>query len=116
MSSVRAKMQCVAKIEGTSGTLIRLVAIYADHHGVRAEENKAFTDATPSAEVCLTIAHGKAAADHFAEGSVHYVDFNNAVNGPQPDYQALYYEASQRLKSLMRAAQMVAMPIDSINS
>lgn len=72
---VRAKMQCAGKTPAPGGATIRLFAVYADSKGARAEENKAFSDATPYGEVNLFIADNKPAGDAFVPGQQYYVDF-----------------------------------------
>lgn len=72
---VRAKMQCAGKTPAPGGATIRLFAVYADSKGARAEENKAFSDATPYGEVSLFIADDKPAGDAFVPGQQYYVDF-----------------------------------------
>lgn len=76
MQQVRAKMECGSKVTDSDGnTLISLFAVYSNKDGSRAEENKAFSDATPSGSVNLTITKGMPAADLYQPGKQYYVDF-----------------------------------------
>jgi hypothetical protein len=73
---VRAKLQCTNKfVDACGNTQIRLDAIYADKDGSRAQENMAFSDATPCASFVMTISKGKPAADAFVYGQAYYMDF-----------------------------------------
>lgn len=81
---VRAKMECGSKVTDEHGnTLVSLFAVYANKDGSRADENKAFSDATPSGSVNLMISPGMPAADLYQPGKHYYVDFT-AVEEEQP--------------------------------
>jgi hypothetical protein len=75
--TVRAKVRCSSKTknEGFDGTAFRFDAVYSNDP---SSENKAFTDATPSLSLNMTISDGKPAADQFAEGKEYYLDFSPA--------------------------------------
>ena len=81
---VRAKLQCGNTFVNVNGdTQIRLHAVYANKDGTRAEENKAFSDATPAAEFSMTVTKGKPAADAFVAGQDYYVDFTPVITETQ---------------------------------
>ena len=61
--NVRAKFTCNAKIPAYGSTTVYLNAVYSNQDGSRAEENKAFSDATPSGHIAISIADGKPALD-----------------------------------------------------
>lgn len=71
---VRAKMKCnlVAPAVFGNQVCVRFNAVYSDDPN---HENKAFTDATPSADVSLWIGADKPAATAFEAGKDYYVDF-----------------------------------------
>lgn len=77
-STVRAKFRCTAKLPAAynSDTLVHLSAVYSSDP---KSENKAFTDATPSAYLQMQIAAGKPAADLFVLGQDYYLDFTPCV-------------------------------------
>lgn len=75
MDKVRAKMYCGGKYDVTGGVQIHLTAVYSNDPN---SENKAFSDATPSAEMTMFIAGGKPAADLFEAGKEYYLDFTKA--------------------------------------
>lgn len=73
---VRAKMKCGNKITNADGsTSLTFYAVYSTDPD---SENKAFSDATPTASVSMTIAKGKPAADFFVADEQYYVDFTLA--------------------------------------
>ncbi|WP_243021742.1 hypothetical protein [Simplicispira sedimenti] len=76
--SVRAKFTCNSKIPSHGTTTVYFNAVYANKDGSRAEENKAFSDATPSGQIALSIADGKPALDAFELGKSYFVDFTPA--------------------------------------
>lgn len=71
---VRAKMRCnhVGAAPYGNQTVVMLNAVYSTDPNA---ENKAFTDATPSAMVQLNIDASKPAAQAFEVGKEYYVDF-----------------------------------------
>lgn len=94
---VRAKLQCSNTFVNANGdTQIRLYAVYSNKDGTRAEENKAFSDATPAAEFSMTVTKGKPAADAFVAGQDYYVDFTPVISETQIDS----IEAEIQAKSL----------------
>lgn len=74
---VRAKMKCnlVAPAAFGNQVRVRFNAVYSDDSN---HENKAFTDATPSADVSLWINADKPAASAFEVGKDYYVHFTPA--------------------------------------
>lgn len=71
--SVRAKFKVTSKIPGYSNTTtVGLSAVYSSDP---SSENKAFTDATPSGQINISIANDKPALDAFVMGEEYYVDF-----------------------------------------
>lgn len=78
---VRAKLQCISKWTSVGGdTHLRLEAMYNDKDGTRAQENMAFSEATPSASFSMTVSKGKPAADAFVSGEAYYLDFTPVAN------------------------------------
>jgi hypothetical protein len=73
--TVRAKFICQSKIPSGSQTTVFLSAVYSNKDGSRAEENKAFSDATPSGMVQISIANDKPALQQFEVGQAYYIDF-----------------------------------------
>lgn len=69
---VRAKLQCNAAIPVTGGTTYYFHAVYSNEPN---SENKAFTDATPSANLTIHVADTAPAAGRFEQGQSYYVDF-----------------------------------------
>lgn len=76
--NVRAKFICNSKIPSGSQTTVYLNAVYSNRDGTRAEENKAFTDATPAGQIAITIANDKPALEAFEMGKAYYLDFTPA--------------------------------------
>ena len=76
--NVRAKFTCNAKVPAYGSTAVYLNAVYSNPDGSRAEENKAFSDATPSGHIAISIADGKPALDAFVVGKSYYLDFTPA--------------------------------------
>lgn len=76
MSKVRAKMKVTSITNFGTGIGVKLTAVYSTDP---KNENRAFSDATPSANIDIQIAAGKPAADAFVVGDEYYVDFT-AVN------------------------------------
>lgn len=78
---VRAKMKCMT-IEtldwgapAQKQVKVKMGAVYSNDPN---HENKAFSDATPSGSVELTIQGNKPAATMFEAGKEYYVDFTEA--------------------------------------
>lgn len=71
--SVRAKFYVTSKIPGYNNTTtVGLSAVYSSDP---ASENKAFTDATPSGQISISISNDKPALEAFVMGEDYYVDF-----------------------------------------
>ena len=71
--SVRAKFYVTSKIPGyNNATTVGLSAVYSSDP---ASENKAFTDASPSGQISISIANDKPALEAFVMGAEYYVDF-----------------------------------------
>ena len=77
-NTVRAKFTCNAKIPAHGRTTVFFNAVYSNSDGSRAEENKAFSDATPSGQISISITNDKPALDAFEIGKSYYVDFTPA--------------------------------------
>ena len=76
--SVRAKVRCNSKSPASgpgTATSLSFGAVFSDDP---ASENKAFSDATPSLSLSMSIADGKPAADQFEQGKEYYLDFTPA--------------------------------------
>lgn len=72
---VRGKFTVTSKIPGYGNqTTVGLSAVYSNDP---ASENKAFSDATPSGQINISIAQGKPALDAFEMGKAYYVDFTS---------------------------------------
>lgn len=73
---VRAKFTCNAKIPSYGNqTVVHMNAVYNNTDGTRAEENKAFSEATPSGTIQICIANDKPALAAFETGKQYYIDF-----------------------------------------
>lgn len=71
--TIRAKFTCNAKIPGYgNATTVHLNAVYSSDPN---SENKAFSDATPSGQINISIANDKPALEAFELGKSYYVDF-----------------------------------------
>ena len=81
--SIRAKFICNSKVQSGTQTVVWLNAVYANSDGSRAEENKAFSDATPAGQIAICIQNDKPAVEAFVQGRAYYVDFTE-VPAPQP--------------------------------
>lgn len=77
-STVRAKFVCNAKIPTGGQTTVFFHAVYSNKDGTRNEENKAFSDATPSGSVSISIVNDKPALQAFEQGKSYYLDFTPA--------------------------------------
>lgn len=78
--TVRSKFICNAKIPGYGDqTSVHFNAVYSNSDGSRAEENKAFSDVTPSGSITIVIAKDKPALDAFEIGKAYYVDFTHVA-------------------------------------
>lgn len=77
-TTVRAKFTCGSKVPMPSQTTVSFYAVYSNKDGTRAEENKAFSDATPAGTVQITIANDKPALEAFEVGKAYYLDFTAA--------------------------------------
>lgn len=76
---VRAKFQCHSKIPlSDGGVTVCMSAVYSNKDGSQNEENKVFSEATPSGHFSMHIAAGKPAAGAFVQGQSYYVDFTPA--------------------------------------
>lgn len=72
--NIIAKMVCQSMQKSEEAETIILQAVYDDG----CEENKSFSEATPSASVNMTISN-KAAFGAFVEGQKYYVNFSPAT-------------------------------------
>ncbi len=77
-TTVRAKFTCNAKIPTAAQTTFYFNAVYSNKDGTRNEENKAFSDATPSGMIQICIAQDKPAVEAFEPGKSYYIDFTLA--------------------------------------
>lgn len=73
--TIRAKFVCNAKIPSYGSTTVVLNAVYSSDPN---SENKAFTDATPSGNIQISIADDKPALEAFQIGQAYYIDFTPA--------------------------------------
>lgn len=77
MEKVRAKVICTGLIpdEYAQSTIVGFSAVYSDDPN---SENKAFSDATPSLQMQMSISNGRPALDYFKPGEHYYLDFIKA--------------------------------------
>ncbi len=74
--TVRAKFVCNAKIPNYGNTTtVHFNAVYSSDPN---SENKAFSDATPSGSLVISIANDKPALGLFEQGKAYYLDFTPA--------------------------------------
>lgn len=73
--TVRAKFVCNAKIPSYGTTTVQFHAVYSSDPN---SENKAFTDATPSGSLSISISDDKPALALFEQGKAYYLDFTPA--------------------------------------
>jgi hypothetical protein len=79
MGNVRAKVRCNSKTPSGGATHLSFGAVYSSEPN---SENKAFSDATPTLSLNMSITDGKPAADAFEEGKEYYLDFSPASEAP----------------------------------
>lgn len=70
--TIRAKFVCSSLIPSYYTTTVGLSAVYSSDP---TSENKAFSDATPSGQINISIANDKPALAAFEIGKSYYVDF-----------------------------------------
>lgn len=73
--TVRAKFSVNTIIQNGTTSTVHLNAVYSSRNGKRAEENKAFSDATPYGAIQVGIQNDKPALEFFEPGKEVYVDF-----------------------------------------
>lgn len=74
MDKVKAKFQCSSVIPTAFGSVV------ANFHAVygNGEENKSFSEATPSANLSMVISDSAPAKDFFVQGKDYYLTFEAA--------------------------------------
>ena len=74
MSQVRAKFNChyIQKQEGSDAVIVNMMAVIDG-----SEENKSFSEYTPSGQLNIVIDKGEA-RNFFEEGKDYYLDFTKA--------------------------------------
>lgn len=79
MKTVRAKFECTGVTPGSSEnntpSTAYLNAVYANRDGSVNEENKSFSDATPSGHLNISISENVPASKFFEQGKDYYLDF-----------------------------------------
>ncbi len=73
MEKVRAKFKCTSVTAFENGKSAKLNAVYGT-----SEENKDFTQYTPSGELNINITNEAPAVDFFEPGKEYYLDFTKA--------------------------------------
>lgn len=76
--NIVAKMKCESVKKTDYSEEVTLRAVYSDEGGEVNEENKSFSEATPSAHVQMTISN-KTAWGAFVEGGTYFVRFEPAA-------------------------------------
>jgi len=77
MLKIRAKFRCDTVIPATEDydAVAYLSAVYSDPNGEVNEENKSFSDATPSGQLTISISKEVPAHKYFRQGRHYYLDF-----------------------------------------
>ena len=75
---VKAKFHCVSVNANENSTEVRLSAVT----GI-GDDNKDFTDTTPSGELILGILAGAPASNFFKPGNDYYLEFEQAPDQPK---------------------------------
>lgn len=77
MKKIIAKFQCNSVIQATEGypATARLSAVYANADGTENEENKSFSDATPSGYIEISISPDAPAHKFFRPQRYYYLEF-----------------------------------------
>lgn len=103
-NTVRAKVLCtdiiVAEVGGHS--TLYFSAVYS---GDPDSENKAFSDATPSLNVSMTIAPNKPAAQLFEKGQEYYLDFTRVAAVVDPRQTSIVGSSLQVRSVVVRGPQ-----------
>jgi len=73
-----------------------LSAVYANPDGSENEENKSFSDATPSGQITISISKDVPAHKYFQIGRHFYVDFTKIPMTPEEKAQKEYWEKKQK--------------------
>lgn len=77
MRSIRAKFRCDTVIPATEhyDAVAYLSAVYSNEDGTENEENKSFSNATPSGQLTISISKDVPAHKYFTPGREYYLDF-----------------------------------------
>lgn len=79
MKSIRAKFVCTHIQASPPGfdydPVAHLSAVVSNNDGTTNEENKSFSDATPSGNITISISKDVPASKFFKEGREYYLDF-----------------------------------------
>jgi len=77
MRKIRAKFRCDTVIPATENydSVAYLSAVYANEDGSENEENKSFSDSTPSGQITISISKDVPASKFFKSGREYYLDF-----------------------------------------
>lgn len=108
MRKIISKFQCHGLEPAMENypTIARLSAVYANSDGTENEENKQFSEATPSGNIDLAISQGFKAHKFFTQGRYYYVTFElipltekelewDKVSKMSPEKQKEYWEKNQ---------------------
>lgn len=77
IKEIRAKFECTSTNLDEYGEHVFLNAVYANKDGEVNEENKSFSEATPSGSLTMMISN-KRAQGFFKKGKSYYLDFTEA--------------------------------------
>jgi hypothetical protein len=77
MRTIRAKFRCDTVIPATEhyDSVAYLSAVYANEDGTENEENKSFSNATPSGQLTISISKDVPASKFFKPNRHYYLDF-----------------------------------------
>jgi len=100
MRNIIAKFQCGSIIPSTEGypTTARLNAVYANSDGTINEENKSFSEATPSGYIEMSISPDVPAHKFFKSNRYYYVRFERIPMTEQEIANEKYWKEQQALK------------------
>lgn len=87
MRTIRAKFTCTTVIPPAGGydSVAYLSAVIQDPDGELNEENKVFSELTPSGQLTISISEHAPAAKFFKAGRDYYLDFTKIAMEPSKD-------------------------------
>lgn len=98
MRKCRAKFQCNTVIPATENydAVAYLSAVYADPDGSENEENKSFSNATPSGQITISVSKDVPAHKFFKPQRYYYLDFTLIPMTEAEKEQKAYWEKMQK--------------------